>query len=203
MRTYEYDDGLARQANTSNFIDETGKYIGFFTLAEAVTSRNGSEGVEFTFEDDAGRTASFLQLWTYNKEGKPLYGLKVFNALLRCIEVRGAQPKPMTVDGRDGNKRQVLALPELMNKPIGLLLQKEFYNKNDGSGQGWKMSLHAPFHAKTEMTALELSDRKTTPEALPGMIARLADKPAPAPSQRNGSAGPSGGGYSENLAEPW
>lgn len=199
MRSYEYNEDAARQANSSNFIDETGKYVGKFTRVEAVTSKKGTEGLEFTFESDDGRTANYLQLWTHNASGEAIYGFKMLSAVLSCMRVKTIAPEKAIIQDKD-SKREATVYPGMTNKPIGVLLQKEFYEKTNGD-IGFKFNIFAPFHSGTELTALEMADGKTTPEALAKMVSTLADKPL----QKNGRSAP-GNSYSpqsENPADGW
>lgn len=198
MRSYEHNEELARQAGASNFIDATGKYKGKIVRAEAVTSKNGTEGVEFSFESEDGRTANYLQCWTYNAKGEPLYGLKMLNAILTCARVRGIKAEETTIKDRDATRKATI-FPSLTDRPIGLLLQREGYIKGNGD-TGFKFNIYAPFHAQTELTATEMLDGKTTPEALPKILASLSDKPMQA-----GRQAPAGGYQqpSENPADAW
>jgi hypothetical protein len=199
MRNYQYDEESAKQAGASSFIDATGKYTGKFLMAEAITSKKGTEGIEFSFEADDGRTANFLQCWTYNADGEPLYGLKMVNAILCCARLKTMTPKEETVQGRDGNPRKATVFPGVAGRRIGLLLQREEYVKNDGT-PGYKFNIFAPFHADTELMASELINGETEPKALAKALAGLADKPMqnrPRTSQTSA--------HSENPADdiPW
>lgn len=199
-RSYALDTDSARGAGQSgNFISETGKYKGVFTRAEAVTSKKGTEGIEFSFRADDKREAEYLTLWTYNKEGKELYGLKMLNAIMTCVGAREIKPVDGTVDKWNGNAKvptKATIFPALMGKPIGLLLQRAEYEKDDGS-VGSKVEIFAPFKADTEQTAAEVLDRVVSPVMLAKMVATLHDKPIqgkrPATSPRS-SEGPSAGG---------
>jgi hypothetical protein len=202
MRSYTIDPTLARQANANNYIDSTGKYIGAFTRAEAVTSKQKTEGVEFTFKSRDGQTADYLTLWTFNEKGEPLYGLKILNALLTCLRLRDIQPQAGSITNHDGSVRQGQVFPALMNKPIGVLLQREAYVKSDGS-DGYKFNIYAPFEAGTELTASEILDKETTPKKLGSIVATLRDRPA---QKRQGAAGQqprSGGGQSSEGGDPF
>ncbi len=180
MRSYDLNPEAAKQAEQSR-ITETGKYSGVFTRAEAVESEKGTEGIEFTFKAEDGGEAGFLTLWTYNVDGKELFGFKVLNALMTCMRVKQIKPAQATIEKWiDGNKQKVTAtiFPDLMNKPIGVLLQKEFYEKRDGT-TGSKLNLTGSFEASTEMTASEILSKATKAERLAGMVANLRDKAAP------------------------
>lgn len=174
-RTYSLDPEQAKQAGVSNRIVESGRYLGRFTRAEAIKSRQNTEGVEFTFETDDGQTADYLTCWTYNERGESLYGLKVLMAVMTCLRVKQLAPKQMQFQGRDG-ARVGDGFPDLMDKPIGLLLQREEYAKQDGS-TGFKFNIALPFDAASNLTAGEILGKATTPAALDKAQAALRDKP--------------------------
>lgn len=195
-RSYTADPSAARQANANNFIDQSGKYIGDFTLAEAVTSKKGTEGIEFSFKNQDGQQANYLTLWTYNEKGEALYGYKVLSAIMTVMGVKSLEPRQGNIKDKDGNARQVIAFPALHGKPVGLVLQKVLYTKNDGK-DGYKFNIFAPFQANTELTAKEILDGQTQPKALGGIIATLKDKDERTAGQ---SGGQSYGG--SNSSEP-
>jgi len=174
-RSYSLDTEQAKAAGVSNRITESGKYVGRFTRAEAIVSRQHTEGVEFSFETADGQTADFLTCWTYNEAGDSLYGLKVLNAIMTCLRVRQLAPRPMQFQGRDG-ARTAEGFPELMDKPIGLLLQREEYEKRDGE-VGFKFNIALPFEASSGLTAGEILAKTTTPAGLDKALAALRDKP--------------------------
>jgi hypothetical protein len=194
-RSYDLNPEAAKQAEQGR-ITETGKYKGVFTRAEAVVSKKSTEGVEFSFKSDDGSDADFLTLWTHNADGKELFGLKVLNALMTCIRIKQINPAQATIEKWvDGSKQKVNAtiFPDLTNKPIGVLLQKESYTKNDGS-IGSKLNLVGCYDASTEMTASEILNKATKAEKLPAMIAKLRDKDA---TMTPSSVGPSGNGFDD------
>lgn len=201
MRNYTLDQNAAREANQNNYISETGKYVGRIVMAEAIKSRNSTDGIELSFQSSAGQTANFLTLYTYNSNGEPLYGLKVLNALMVCAGVQALTQQTRQITDAKDNNRPAQVFIELINKPIGLVLQKEFYEKNDGSGVSYRLNIIAPFHPQTEMMAKEILDGATAPRSLPNILSTLADKPAPKKTQQqtqqyvaNGYANASNGG---------
>lgn len=181
-RTYNLDTKQAAAAdNTISRIDETGKYTGTLTRAEAVTSKQGTDGVEFSFRADDGSTADFLTLWTHNSDGDELPSLKALNAIMTVLRVKTITPTPGHVERWDSDSRQrvkaaATIFPELTGKRVGLLLQREEYEKRDGS-IGSKMNIFGVFDADSELTASEILARKTQPETLSRMVAALRDKP--------------------------
>ena len=198
-RSYSLNAQAAAAAGAAQYISATGKYIGKFTRAEIVTSQQGTEGVELDFVTNDGLKANFLQLWTYNAEGKDLPSLKVLNAIMAVLRLRGIEPAQITVtDPRDGAKRATQGFPMLTDKPIGMLLQREEYTKRDGS-VGYKFNVVAPFDAQTEMTAGEVLKKATQPEQLAKMVAVLKDKPMKASKRPASSAG----GFDDDFDVPF
>lgn len=181
MTTYALNTTEAKAAEyTGGTIHESGKYIGTFTRAEDIKAASGATGIEFAFATAGGQRA-ICNIYTLNKDGKPIFGRKMLMALMTCMKVCNIEAKPAQVKkwDRDAGAEVTVTVPvfaDLMNKPIGLLLQAEEYEKRDG-GIGVKMNIAGCFDAATELTASEILDKRTTPEQLPKMLAALRDKP--------------------------
>jgi hypothetical protein len=110
MRTYNLNAEQAKQAdNVGMRITETGKYRGIFTRAEAIRSKQDTEGVEFAFKSTTGQEADFLTLWTHDATGKEVYGLKLLNALMTCLKVKTITPTVGQVEKWDGAARNKVA----------------------------------------------------------------------------------------------
>ena len=188
--SYTLNTEAAKSADTmSGRIEETGKYIGIFTRAEDIVSSKGTEGIDMSFKSDDGLTADYLTLWTRNRDGKEIFGFKILMAVMTCMKAKKLTKTSGMVEkfDKDQGKRvqmQADIYPELMSKPIGLLLQREEYIKKDGS-IGAKMNIVGAFDADTEMTASEILERKTKPELLERMVAGLKDKKAQASNHRD------------------
>lgn len=196
-RSYSLNTDHAKQAE-GNRITETGQYVGKFTRAEAVTSKKQTEGVEFAFESNAGQSADFLTLWTFNADGKELFGLKMLNALMTCLKARAMTATQGFVEKWDRTsgaeqKMPATVYPELMNKPIGLLLQKEEYLKADGK-VGYKFNIAGCFEAATGMVASEILDKAPAAEKLAKIALNLKDKPLDTSQHQRVPAGVTGGG---------
>lgn len=177
MSAYTLDTDAAKQADNGGArITETGKYIGQFTKAKKVISKQGTEGIEFSFESDNGQSADYLTVWTINKSGEHIYGFKQLMALMTCLKVRNIEAKPGKVEEYDSVAKQVVTndaeiFPALMKKSVGVLLQMEEYEKKDQS-IGVKPSFAGFFDATTEQTAAEILDKREA-EALAKMVANL------------------------------
>jgi hypothetical protein len=184
---YTLDAQAAKQADqTGKFIKETGKYKGRFIKAEALTASTGTQGIAFTFESDTKQVANF-SIYTMKKDGERLFDFQKLMAIMTCMRLKKISDPVMgnatkyDFDQKKEVEYEAPLLRDLMNKPIGLLLQNCEYEKTkDRQPTGeyaWKIELQGCFEASTELTATEILDSKTTPEALAGMVAHLADRP--------------------------
>jgi len=206
---YKFNAATAAEAdNISAYLDETGKYKGKFTRAEKLISSNkGTHGIGFTFEDESKRTARF-DLWTMDNMGKQLMGFKSLQAILavlrfpadRDLKIVQAQVDRYDYETRQTNKVQAETFPDLINRPIGLVMRNTEYEKmRDGqkTGEtGWRLEMVVPFQADTELTASEIVGNKTQPQKLAGIMATLADRPLknrPSNEQRHDHGGPPAG----------
>lgn len=177
---YALDTNAARKADqTGNRITELGKYVGQFTQVEDITAGTGTKGLAFRFEAN-GQSAN-LSLYTKKPDGTQLMGFDALMAIMTCLSLRNITPKAGTVKAWDNEAKvevtkQAQVFPELCGKPIGLLLETEDYPKSDGS-TGTRMVIAGVFQANTELTAGEILDKKTTPEQLSKMVARLKHRP--------------------------
>lgn len=192
-RSYNLNAEQAKGAESrANRITESGQYTGRFTRAESVTSKKNTEGVEFAFEAENGQSADFLNLWTYNVDGKELFGLKMLNAIMTCMRVKTLTPQQAQVEKwsqeADGKVKVVATVyPDLMNKSIGLLLQKEAYAKQDGS-VGYKFNVYGCFEPGTGMVASEILEKASKGEKLGRIAATLKDKPLDGSAPRAAAA---------------
>lgn len=193
---YALDQNAARKADsTGNQINEIGKYVGKFTQAEDIVAKTGTKGVALNFESEAGQKAR-VSLYTQKSDGTRIMGFDSLMALMTCMGLRNIKPQPGIVkfwdnDQKKEAERHGSVFPELCTKPIGLLLETEEYEKQDG-GLANRMVLAGVFQADTEFTASEILDRKTKPEHLEKMVARLHHRPLkgakkPAQAQTQGS----------------
>lgn len=203
---YTLDPQSARKADAmGSQIKEIGKYVGAFTQAVDIKTAKGGKGVAFVFKSSSGQKAN-LAVYTMSAEGERYQGYDALMAIMTCMGLRDIKPKPGTFTKYDFDSRQDVQVdgnifPELC-KPIGVLLETEDYEKQDG-GTGTRMVMKAVFQAATELTASEILDRKTTPEQLSRMVAGLRHRPlkstkqhAPTP-QRQAAPASGGSGFDD------
>lgn len=169
-------DTKAALAAEGSYISEIGKYVGKFISAEAIVSEEkGTHGIKLAFVAESGQKAD-LTLWTMSADETQYGGYKVLMSIMCCLGVRELTTASRRVKGKDGSELLASFLPELENKPIGLLLETEEWEKQDGS-IGTKMKLKLPFQADTELVASEILGRKTTAEQLPKIVQTLKHHP--------------------------
>lgn len=183
----QLDVAAAKQADqTGKFIKDTGKYIGKFTKAEELTASTGTKGVSFTFESNDGQSVNF-SIYIAKANGEKLSSYQTLHAIMACMKLRSVSV-PVTgvatkydFTTKQDVQYQAPLLLDLMNKPIGVLLQSCEYAKEKDrvlTGEyGWKIELQGAFEAATELTASEILLNKTKPEVLAQIVAHLGDRP--------------------------
>lgn len=209
---YSLDIAAAKQADqTGKFIKETGAYKGRFTKAEALKAGTGTQGIAFTFESNDKQTVNF-SIYTQKSDGEKLRSYQTLMAIMACMKLRNvAAPVAGTATKYDFDTKQDVQytaplLLDLMNKPIGVILQScEYEKQTDRVPNGeyaWKIEIQGAFEATTELTASEILGGKTKPEVLAGMIAHLADRPLKNKGSRPAAQGYQGGtGMPDNFGD--
>lgn len=177
---YALDKTAARRGDTDGqSIKELGKYVGEFTQAKDITTKKGGRGVEFIFKTKAGQKAN-LAIYTTGANGEQYQGYDVLMSIIACMQLKGIRPKigiatRYDFDTRKDVQEECSIFPDLC-KPIGVLLETEDYQKQDGS-TGTRMVLKHVFQAATELTASEIDDNKTQPAQLEKMVHGLRHRP--------------------------
>lgn len=181
-RTYSLNTEAAKEANNGGKrINETGKYSGKIIAAFYEKNQKGTESVNIMFVSENGQECGPLNLYTHNSSGEELAGYKMLNALMACAKVKGLTWQNTPIDLYDYDEQKVVTKTkecavELQGKRIGLVLQQEEYQKNNGD-IGQRMVIAAPFEADTELMAVEILSRITQPQALGNYMAFIAKNP--------------------------
>lgn len=166
----------AKQADAGRSIETTGKYVGVIKSMEFVTSKQGTQGFEINFESDSKEYTNFT-IWTVKADGTALSGVHKINAIMACASVKSLTPTDQKLEKYDFDLKQkvqqtCVVAPEMTNKRIGVLLQRENYLNGSGQ-QRHQMNFFASFNADSELMAKEILERKTSPELLPKALDRL------------------------------
>lgn len=183
------EEQAAKADDIANRIDTSGAYVGVFTRAEATESQGGTQGI--VLELDAGSSGrSEFTLWTRKEDGSSAFGMAFVQSIMLMLGLRGLSSKSGKVSRWDNDANQRVEVdgevfPDLCNKPIGVVLQKELTSKKSG-GDSYRMNLYGVFHPTTRLTASEIKERKTAPAKLEKLLKSLKDKD----SRKAGAAEP-------------
>ena len=194
---YALDTQAARHADTAGAtIKELGKYVGEFIQAQDIVTKKGGRGISFTFKSTSGQKAT-LAIYTQSADGERYQGYDTLMAIMTCMQLRGIKPAPGKVTKWDYEAKKEVQedgtlFPDL-HKPIGVLLETEDYEKQDGS-VGTRMVLKNVFQPGTELTASEILDKKTQPGMLAKMVEGLRHRPLKGARQAAPRAEDSAGG---------
>jgi single-strand DNA-binding protein len=166
----------------STAITEAGMYRGVITRAEKLLSKKETQGVGFSFKSDAGETATYLDLYTVNADGKILPSFATVSAIMACCKLREANDGIITFEKWDKDAREMVetkaeGYPDLMGKRIGLLLQKELSTNEENGKDTERMVIYGVFEADTGFTASEIISKATKPEKMEKMLKALLAKP--------------------------
>jgi hypothetical protein len=181
-RVYNLDTQAAKDANTGGKrISETGKYMGTITAAFYEKNPKGTESVNLMFVGDSGQEVGPLNLYTHNSSGEPLSGYKQLNALMTCAKVKALNWNKERLSLYDFDSQSMVEKEkecaiELKGKRIGLVLQQEEYQKQNGD-IGERMVIAAPFEYGTELMAGEILTKKTDASSLGGFMYFIAKNP--------------------------
>jgi hypothetical protein len=178
---YNLDTSAAKKADQFNArIEQTGIYKGVFTRAEEVTSKNGAKGIDLSFKADTGESADYLTIWTHGRDGSEIRGFNLLMAIMTCLRVKAMEAKVGTIEkyNQDSKTREQVSVPlfnDLMNKPIGLLIQMEEYEKTAG-GTAWKPAIFSVCD-KDGFVATEILGKSTKAETFDKMAVTVKDRP--------------------------
>lgn len=205
MTSYTRDDQLAVQPET-NFggrIETSGAYVGRLTLAKERTAKTGTRGIEFNFEADDGRVARYLTLWVARANGEKIeYPFSLLSALMACLDVKSIDSTTETIDEWNTASgmmapTEAQVFPALMNKPIGVLLQRE---EREWEGKTYvSMKIVQFFDPSDRSTPSEIISGKRSGQALEKMVTNLRETVvrADAPPAGAAPAGSGSGSFSE------
>ena len=134
---------------------EGGKYVGLISHCQHIqSSKKNTQGILFDLDFNTGQKTTIR-----------LYSEKQIIAVMQCVGFVGhLTPMHGTVKEYDKNagqmvQRQGYVYPQLVNKPLGVVLKREDYQREDG-GLAYEMKLVAPFNPQTEQSAREIIANK-------------------------------------------
>lgn len=193
----------------SSYITSSGKYIGEFYRAESVTSKSGTQGVDLLFKTPQGEIADYMTIWHTKADGTRLPGFDAINALMTVLKVRGAKEgahkaERWVKENKAYEPLMVRGYDEFCHKLIGIVLQETLEDDGKGGNRQGKQIIGF-FEANTELTAAEILNKASKPEALAKQLTWLASHPIK-DNRKNKSAGefskPSSSSFKSD-AEDW
>ena len=155
---FSYNAKEAAEGSVMGARMESGAYFGMITHCQhIVASKKGTEGIMIEFEASTGQKTTLR-----------IFYIKQIQAISHCIGFH-QDLQPMSGQVKEYNQqtgkleeKPGYVYPQLVNQPIGMVLQGEEYIKNDGN-VGWRMSLAAPFDHHSRRTAREMLENVQQP----------------------------------------
>lgn len=170
----------AKGVGASPRITTSGAYVGAFIFAELTESRNGATMLKLHFKDENNQSAN-LSMCLFDREGKPTFQKPILDALMTVMKLREIAVQDLKVKDREGVERQAKAIPSMMNKPVGLILQnrpEEYPDRMTGEIKvGPRMHIRTPFEVGTNLNAKEILEHKTEAVAVQAILNSLHDAP--------------------------
>lgn len=167
----------ARAVGGASFITTSGAYVGTITAARIYESKSGAEMLDIDFESNEGERAH-MSMCIYDKEGKETFSRAILDSLMTVCRVRSLKAEQRRFKDRQGNEQVGYFFVDLMNKPLGLVIQAgpEEYNVNGEVKTMIRLNLLTPFDARTRQNAAEILDQAEA-KAVDAKLKNLKDKP--------------------------
>jgi len=170
----------ARTVGSNNYIDKSGAYIGVITLARLYESKNHATMLVLDFQTQNKEQANIL-MCIYDRNGEETFQRLILDSLMVVLQINPINPMN-AVQGRykakDGSDQIGWLLKDLMNKPVGLLLQncpEEYLDKQGNIKVANRLNIVTPFNPLTRQNAKEILD-KLDATAVDARLRTLKDK---------------------------
>lgn len=137
MASFSYSDDKVERISSYRIIEEGGFYVGAITEAYDDASKSGAKCIRFTFQSLEGR-ANFA-IYYQSGNGERLIGADMIaGGLLKVVGLDKIGSKSEIIklynfDSGAFEDTQKEVYPALYNKALGVVLQKIYYEKRDGS----------------------------------------------------------------------
>lgn len=149
----------AKSVGESGYINKSGAYKGVIKLARIYDSEKGATMLVLDFDAENSEHATITMALT-KRNGEETFNRKIVDALMTVLKVREIAVVQSLYADKDGNSKTGYLLTELMNKPVGLLLQNapEEYrdNKTGEIRVANRMMILTPFDPQTMQNAREI-----------------------------------------------
>lgn len=137
MANFSYSDDKVERIYSYKIIEDGGFYVGAITEAYDDTSKSGAKLIRFTFQGLEGK-ANF-DIYYQNGKGERLMGADMIaGGLLKVVGLdkigsKSGKVRVYNFDSGAFEDTQKEIYPALYNKALGVVLQKVYYEKRDGS----------------------------------------------------------------------
>jgi hypothetical protein len=174
-------DSVTKSEKFSEGISETGAYVGMFDQVYRLVSEKGSEAMVFTFKSEKGGRTNFT-VWykasNVKNNARIESGYESINSIMASIGIRSIKGYEGVVSVYDKGmkvEKDLIVYPDLCDKDVGVVLQKELFTKNNGE-DGYRFNFILSFDAKTRQTASEKVCKSSEAKKLEKVLATLKDK---------------------------
>lgn len=188
MSIFERDDSLVMASAAGAgpaLIETSGPYVGVFTQAKQRIAKTGTRGIEFSFEASDGAVARYMTLWVERANGERIaYSYGLLSGLMVCLGLKSIRSEAAVGEEWDAGvgarvPTRIEAYPELINRQVGVLLQRE---ERDWEGRlRVGMRIVDFFHPATRQTPAEVLGGSGATGQLDALIAHLKDRVVRAP----------------------
>lgn len=178
---YKYDEASASRADdAASRVTDGGAYVGAFTYAWDVDTQKGGKGIKLGF-NVPGTGNCELAIYTMDAEGKANFGKHFLDAMMFFFGLGGLEVKNGKVEKWDDEAKKRVetdgkVFPQLVGKPIGLVLRREIYSRESDGASAERLNLEGVFSPETRLMFSEIKDHKTKPEKLDKLL-KIVSKP--------------------------
>lgn len=178
LTSFTTDAKRASDTDRPASISQSGCYTGVFRQVYTYQSAGGAQMVSFNFADQQSGQTCFTDLCIMKKNGEAAFGMDILNAILLCMGVQKADAVQGKARNRRGEKIDALRITAMENRPVGIVLQKEWDTYQDQNGdlkETYRMIIAKPFDPQTRRTASEITEGRE-PKILEQFVKNLKDR---------------------------
>lgn len=167
----------ARTVGGASYITTSGAYVGKITAARIYDTPKGATMLALDFESNDGEKAH-MQTCIYKDDGTETFARAILDSLMTVFRLRDLEAVQGKYRDRSGKEQTGYFFRELMNKPVGLLIQAapEEYLQGGVIRNMVRLNLLTPFDANTRQNAAEILDNAEA-KAVDAKLKNLKDKP--------------------------
>ena len=159
MQVIKFDESKAKNADGSNFITQSGKYIVGIIQARMWESRGGATMLELLLKEQTGGAFCWLPVCLLGRDGQPTIDYNKVQAVMGLLGVAELTPVFSKVITRNNEQEDGYRCAAIEKKVVGIVLQRlnDVYKDNNTGEMRERhpMRLVSFFDAQTEKTFSE------------------------------------------------